>query len=150
MFVSHEHCARWCICRVPVPAGFLAGSSWLHAHCSNFVRVLFRHDCQYIIALYACGSRNFSIREFLFTADHIARTAPSFGFFPFFSVHASCQTVSRQFNHATQQFLRMYLTPSSTFLSVYRMHPGVLHCISKGRKAIIFCLVWTAPTVRLM
>ncbi len=24
VFVSHEHCAHWCICRVPVPAGFLA------------------------------------------------------------------------------------------------------------------------------
>ncbi len=27
VFVSHEHCARWCICRVPVPAG-------CSSHCS--------------------------------------------------------------------------------------------------------------------
>ncbi len=33
-----------------------AGSGWLHSHCSDFVRELFRHDHQYHATLLACGS----------------------------------------------------------------------------------------------
>ncbi len=98
MFVSHEHRARWCNCRVPVPAGFLAG-------CIPTAPISFESFLDTIISTIC---RPFSVRftssaNFLVSTASGMRTVHSVEFPPLLC-HMSCVCVSF---FASLSFVRM-------------------------------------------